>query len=900
MDFSELDTDQTLIITASRRQARYLREQYAGFQLEAGKDVWQSLKTMPWQAFVNYCWELALDNGQQLPTRLSQPQSQYLWQQMVSSSEVTQSLLNSRQTQKLSQDAWRVCQQWQINQLEHLPGDEDHSAFDTWFRHYEQQLAEEGWSDSYQQANVLLECLSSFLEYLPSNIITYGFQQQTPQQAALIKALSSVKSVTHWQLQQNQKSDNAGTVKLYALAEPEQELLAAVRWAKQKLIDNPSQQLAIVVPELEKWRNYIERLIQREFYLESFIAGKDNKKTLHDFSIDESLVQQPLVALILDYLTLTHSGLSKAQLQHLLLSPYLYSSKEEHWRATHLELSIKKSNKAFYSVDDLLKITRRQQLSLSWLDFVHQWQNNKKGDEAKKTGKADYQFQVNQVIEILSEVHWSGYNALSSREYQVQQTLLDAIKSSLTLQKVTSKELSYARSVKLVKQFIEQQTFHQQQPKAPLQIMGILEAIGLTFDATWLVGATDQVLPQKATPNPFLSKTLHLKHGLPGSSHSRELEYAQSVLESLLCNSELIISYAEYDGEQEQMMSPLLQPVAQKFSIEHYDVGSLIAESIKEWPLNHGLESYQDNQGQPLTEHYDVKGGTGLLRMQAASPFDAYLRYRLGLEVIEKDSLGVSFMDRGNLFHKAMQLIWSKLRTQQSLMSLSGESEDDLINKTLSFVLSEAARHIYLLNNPQFFQVELSRLRVLIQESLELDRQREPFTVIGTEEPRTIELAGLKFSLIIDRIDQIDDGRLLIIDYKTGQPKLMSLFKDPIAEPQLLLYALSEQSSEQSVAGILFMQAHLKACKYIGITDEANMLDGVKALKELAYNPYADSFDESVHQWRDILSQLAQDFKGGKAGLTDYSGDYSDHLAVSRWAQRDTDFNMIIEGASND
>ena len=128
----------------------------------------------------------------------------------------------------------------------------------------------------------------------------------------------------------------------------------------------------------------------------------------------------------------------------------------------------------------------------------------------------------------------------------------------------------------------------------------------------------------------------------------------------------------------------------------------------------------------------------------------------------------------------------------------------------------------------------------------------------------------------------------------------MSLLKDPIAEPQLLLYAISEQTSEQLVAGILFMQAHLKACKYIGITDETNMLDGVKALKELAYNPYADTFDESIQQWRQILNQLAQDFKDGKAELTDYSGDYSDYLTISRWAQRDTDFKTIIEGASHD
>lgn len=894
--FEDVDAQQTIIITASRRQSRFIREQYAEYQLQKGLEVWPSLKVMPWQAFINFCWDLVQQDSV-LPSRLTPVQSQYLWQKIVADSEVTQSLLNSRQTQKLSYDAWRICQQWQIKALDYLPGDQDQTAFETWFNQYQKLLSEKGWIDPHQQANLLLEQLDKFVEQLPNNIISYGFQQPSPQQEALLQALEQHKQLTYWHIE---APSNENAVTIYSLPEPKQELLAAVRWAKEKLLQNrgdePQQQIAIVVPDLQSQRSYIERLIQREFYAQSLIQGKDVLQPMHDFSIDEPLLQQPMVAVLMDVLSVVQGSVTKSQLQHLLLSPYLYKEQEDHWQATRLELVVRKSNKAFYSRDDLLKLTRHHQVACVWLKAVIQWL------QETDLSANDYTTNMQFILELLAKLHWSGYNTLSSREYQVQQTFIESIKSSQSLQRVTPDRLPFAKTLNLLKTFLEQQGFHQQQPRAPLQIVGLLEAIGLKFDSVWLVGATDQALPQKAVPNPFLSKALQLKYQLPGSSHQRELDYAQSLLDSLRANAELVISFSEHDGEQEQMLSPLLQKLLQKSDShpQQYDLQSKNADFIDNWSINDELEFFRDESGKPIEQSYEVRGGTGLLRMQAASPFDAYLRYRLGLEPFEVDSLGISYMDRGNLFHRAMQKIWQRLETQQALLNLTAEEQAGLIEQTLEFVMNEARRGIYLLNNANFYQVEKLRLFALIEESLALDKEREPFTVIGTEVARTLELAGLTFSMVIDRIDQLSDGRLLIIDYKTGQPSLMSLLRDPIGEPQLLLYAISEQQLGGNVAGILFMQAHLKACKYIGMTDDEEMLSGVKALKDIQYYPYGDTFERAIVQWHEMLEQLAQDFKDGKANLTEYTGDFTDYTAISRWAQRSQDVQEIVEGGDHD
>ncbi|RDX36305.1 hypothetical protein DZA50_04345 [Kangiella sp. HD9-110m-PIT-SAG07] len=907
MDFRSIDAEKSLVITASRRQSRFLRDEYAAQQLADGKDVWPSLKVMPWSAFINYCWELTQDAGLSLPVRLSTTQSQHLWQQMVAKSDIVEPLLNRKQTQHLSFDAWRVCQQWQIKSLDVMTGDQDQEAFQQWFSEFQQDLKARGWIDMHQQANYLANHHEAFIEQLPSNIITYGFQQPTPQQTTLIELLKGSKNVINWVFQEKATKDH---VQLYSLAEPNQELLAAVRWAKDKLSSNLEQRIAIVVPELEQKQSYIERLIYREFYVGSLIQGKELSQPLHDFSIAQSLFAQPLVAVAMDWLTLTCQSLSKKQLQHLLLSPYLYREQELHWQATQFELVIRKSTKAYYSIGDLLKLSRHHNVTLPWLDFIDTWQQADARSEHAKSHKGHgvknhFKAHIKTVLDLLAQLHWTGYHSLNSREYQIQQTFIEAIKSAQGLQKILPDSLNYARALNLLKEHLEQQTFHQQQPKAPLQVMGMLEAIGVTFDAVWLVGATDQVLPQKATPNPFISKALHQKHELPGSSHHREVEYARSLIHSLFENPELVISFAEYDGEQEQMLSPLLKLLLPESHISKRPLDSDLPQVLTQWPSLEGLEYYNDDQGLAVEEHFGVKGGTGLLRMQAASPFDAYLKYRLELESFEEDGLGVSFMERGNLFHKAMQLIWSRLETQKALLALSKDQLSDLINKTTQFVLSEASRHIYLLQNQAFLDIEVQRLQALIHESLTLDKSREPFTVIGTEVPREVELAGLTFRIVIDRIDQLSDGRLLIIDYKTGQPKLVSLFQDPVAEPQLLLYAISEQArsakqEKQDVAGVLFMQAHLKACKYIGITDESDMLDGVKALHEIKYNPYPDDFSVAIKLWRSMLDKIASDFKQGNAGLTDYSGDFSDHLAVSRWSQRGNNIQSLFQDVNKE
>src|SRR5690606_2350713 len=90
-----------------------------------------------------------------------------------------------------------------------------------------------------------------------------------------------------------------------------------------------------------------------------------------------------------------------------------------------------------------------------------------------------------------------------------------------------------------------------------------------------------------------------------------------------------------------------------------------------------------------------------------------------------------------------------------------------------------------------FAAIEQQRLERLLAAWLELENARAPFTVVETEQWREVRIAGIDVRTKIDRIDQLPDGRHVVIDYKTGRPRVEEWFSERPGEPQLPLYCVS-------------------------------------------------------------------------------------------------------------
>ncbi len=98
----------------------------------------------------------------------------------------------------------------------------------------------------------------------------------------------------------------------------------------------------------------------------------------------------------------------------------------------------------------------------------------------------------------------------------------------------------------------------------------------------------------------------------------------------------------------------------------------------------------------------------------------------------------------------------------------------------------------------RYLELEELRLTGLLTEWLNYEASRIEFVVTETEASRSAHVAGLEFDLRLDRIDRLNDGSLLVIDYKSGDvsPKSWDLPRpDDVQLPLYAGFALDGNSS---------------------------------------------------------------------------------------------------------
>jgi hypothetical protein len=183
-----------------------------------------------------------------------------------------------------------------------------------------------------------------------------------------------------------------------------------------------------------------------------------------------------------------------------------------------------------------------------------------------------------------------------------------------------------------------------------------------------------------------------------------------------------------------------------------------------------------------------------------------------------------------------------------------------------------------------FRHIEQIQLYKHLDRWLHLEKNRQPFTVLAIEKRLHYVLSGVELSLTIDRIDQLEDGSLLLIDYKTTTAALNPTLwtQERPDEPQLPLYSLATEGS----AAIAFAQVNLHTMRWIGLgTLHDSLLVKSKARQT------AEEWQAQQVVWQQALGQLMDEFKTGIARVEYRDGkipDYSTHWqALNRWPEKD-------------
>jgi probable DNA repair protein len=257
-----------------------------------------------------------------------------------------------------------------------------------------------------------------------------------------------------------------------------------------------------------------------------------------------------------------------------------------------------------------------------------------------------------------------------------------------------------------------------------------------------------------------------------------------------------------------------------------------------------------------VAEGEKVEGGTNLLKAQALCPAWAFYRYRLGAKPLDAPVEGLDAMDRGTLLHRVMEKFFAG-RTQAELAAMRDGERNEAVQAAVAASLTEFNDERDEPLSARFAALEQARLETLLGQWLVLELARPtPFSVIACEQKAEVKIEGIAIAFKVDRIDELADGRRLIIDYKTGDPKTKEWDGERIAEPQLPVYATHVDGHP---AAVTFAKVRADDCAFVGLGAEAGLVDGVKA---------APDWLATLEQWHAAITAVAGEIRDGHAAVS--------------------------------
>jgi hypothetical protein len=140
------------------------------------------------------------------------------------------------------------------------------------------------------------------------------------------------------------------------------------------------------------------------------------------------------------------------------------------------------------------------------------------------------------------------------------------------------------------------------------------------------------------------------------------------------------------------------------------------------------------------------------------------------------------------------------------------------------------------------------------------------------ESSASVDLGPLELTIRQDRIDRIEGGGRLVIDYKSGRSFSYSVWRGlrPV-EPQLPLYAATAASD-----GIAVLLLNQDGVAMFGVGREELGLEGLQSPARFAGNPGTD-WDELVREWRANLVLLAEEFAAGDVRINRLDSSMATH-----------------------
>ncbi len=847
-----------VVVTPNRRLAAQLKREFDLAQAASGRTAWPSADCLPLSAFLERTYDelTHLAAGAAL---LSPQQEAMLWERAVAGSSQGAALLHPEAAARAAREAWQIQCAHRI-ELDRYRStlDEDGRAYLGWSEQYRKFLRAGNWLDTARVPDAIIVAQQAGATLAARALVLYGFDLVAPQQRAVFDTLAD----NGWQVSEMTAQPQAGIALRAAYDDREAELTAVAWQVREALASRPEARIGVVVPDLAAARNDVLRIFDDVLDPARVLGAARERPRPYNVSLGLPLPEHPLVHTAFLILELARGELALESAGSLLRSPFLAAAERELAPRALLDRELRSDGRPVVELRLLARRARGEnagdaagcrELAARLAAWVKLAGDARRGRRPPSQWSTVFQ-------RLLAGLGWPGERTLDSAEYQAFVKWRETV-SSLSALDLVAARLGYNDALARLKRIAAETVFQPETPDVPVQVLGVLEANGLEFDRLFVTGLTDDAWPPPPRSNPYLPLALQRAHGVAHATGDWQLEYARRTMSFWLGSArETRFSWLRREGERALGMSPLLGPIAA--APDAVQRPALLCDAIF---TARAIEEIADFTAPRLPAGIDVKGGAEFFQNQAACPFRGFAAHRLGAQALDAARVGLDPRDRGGLVHRAAEYLWKELANSKRLAAINEGELKGAVARAVAAAAESVRKRRPDVMTEAFAALERGRVERLLARLLELEKARAPFAVLGREEPRPISVAGVRVETRLDRVDRLEDGSHVVLDYKTSREVSAADWRgDRPDEPQLPLYAASGRGD---LAAVAFAQLTARQVRFEGLSRLAGVLPGVPPLAESKEAQHYPDWNGMLERWRAVLEALARDYLAGHAAV---------------------------------
>lgn len=832
------------VVLPSRLLAAVAAQQVADERVASGIQTWERPEILSVNAWLTSCWNAARFSGLEIPALLSSSQERELWQQLFE--EFHPELFDPAGAARLAAKAAATVAEW------HLPIDgevwgqsKDSESFRTLHRRFAKELRDRGCMTRAEVWQRIPDWIRSGA-YNPGKLCFVGFRQPSPAMTRIVEELGA--TVTCLPFESRKFKARNAAVQCQTL---EQELETVARWARRLLEEAPGRRIGIFIPNPAAQYAVVRRAFGHVFDPAGSVRlGRVNdlrlEKDPSPFHLNRSapLIREPLIAGALTFLELLRPRIRISDASAILRSPFLAGAAREQSARALADLGLRRSRE----IDVTLGQMEYRTVACELLTSV--W----KKVRAVKPGspRMDLPPWSELFGDLIAATGWPGDEPLDKREQAVAESWNRALLALGSLGFVSGSVTLDTALARLRDSLFQASGVEEGDLLSPIQILDLSQAEGIEFDYSAAVGMSEEHWPVVGRLVPFVPPQLQRWANLPASSAGKAHNESHDRAAALFASSpNMLVTYA---GQ----LAPQVRAFAKgnPAGIPVWDGKTAFGS---QQPAEPDIQSLEDIQAPPFRSDEPVSGGVGVIKSQAACPFRAFAEYRLVAQRPEDACFGFDARERGGYLHRSLESVWKRLGTSEQLNQVSDAELEELVSGAVAEALSSERSSPF---RDVISRAEQERLQDAIVYWLREKEKRRgtPFRVEHLEEKKTVTIGELQLRIRVDRIDRLNDGSVVLIDYKSGEIAERDLQGRRPKEPQLLVYAAS---MEEEVDGIFLAQVRPREAKTAG--------DALRSHFPPNKNAKLD-WSELRNESRVYLRELAAEFIAGYAAVDPQPG----------------------------